>query len=765
MAHVMVIGLGGTGGKVLRRLHEHLSELPPDQRRRFRLLAIDTDRNALQSLPLPEDAKIHASVDVRNLRRNAARHPWLARFPLKQLPAVVLEYGAGQRRPLGALAFAWNFPTIRAKVHDVLWHLRRRDQGEGEATSRILIAVIASLAGGTGSGMFIDVGYLLRHELNGIGAAEEAEVLLFAVGPNAFHDVKGPFLLSNSAAALRELEYWMIRGNFRQEYRPDLAENEGGGRVEVDGPPFHWVFYLDAIDEGGWVWGGIEDLADMVANALLVLAADPVGGQGRGVLENLRESLGAPLAVQTSSGELLFLNSIGTASLRFPVSRIIEVLAARRGKALLESALRPAAEVGRAEAERWIGARPWAAQALAEAFRRRPDGSPLAVVLDPPEWLKEEDPEGMPHEALRLIDQIRQLLVDEEAARVIEEGSGAWLDRARSELEEGLARLVRDGIPAALAFVEEIRNQAAELRESLRAHRQEAEHREEGARARLTEPKLPWWWGLIGWIPGLGSWLRRRWAWKAVTRLFWVGEEFLKARVERMALEAAGQAVASLAGTIEERRQELEAIEARARDALGLLDREVEEALPKILGHKLPPALRVVDEAMLEVWEGRVPGAAPLELEEMRRCAAPEALAEQAKARFRPGLEFLRGLSIEDLIVRPDGIPLEQRLRALRAQGRAAWRLDDTVMAWDPAKQELIGVPDGSRSVFQSLGLGNRLVSTGDPYRVILLRLVVGVSISALPWYRDLRREDRTADPLAHVFPECLGDGVQPSAA
>jgi hypothetical protein len=82
-------------------------------------------------------------------------------------------------------------------------------------------------------------------------------------------------------------------------------------------------------------------------------------------------------------------------------------------------------------------------------------------------------------------------------------------------------------------------------------------------------------------------------------------------------------------------------------------------------------------------------------------------------------------------------------------------------MARDPAKQELIGVPDGSQSVFQSLGLGNRLVSTGDPYRVVLLRLVIGASISALPWYRDLR----TADPRAHVFPECLGDGVQPSAA
>jgi hypothetical protein len=83
-------------------------------------------------------------------------------------------------------------------------------------------------------------------------------------------------------------------------------------------------------------------------------------------------------------------------------------------------------------------------------------------------------------------------------------------------------------------------------------------------------------------------------------------------------------------------------------------------------------------------------------------------------------------------------------------------------MAEAPAEQELVGVPDGSRSVFQSLGLGNRLVSTGDPYRVVLLRLVVGASISALPWYR---RDDRTADPLAHVFPECLGDGVQPSAA
>jgi len=753
MAYAVIIGLGGTGGTVLQRLHEHLSEMPPTQQTRFRVLAIDTDRNALKSLQLPEDAKLHARVPVSNLRNNTSRHPWLSRFPLNQLPAATLDQGARQLRPLGALAFAWNFPTIREKVHDVLWHLRRRDQGQGEAAPHILVAVIASLAGGTGSGMFIDIGYLLRHTLMEIGAAEEAEVLLFAVGPQAFHDVRGPRLRSNSMAALRELEFWMNRGNFRQEYRD--------GWVEVNASPFHWVFYLDAVDEGGWVWSGVEDLADAVASALLVLAADPVGGRGRSVLENLQEALGAPLADRTPTGELRFLNSAGVASLRFPASRIIEVLAARRGQALLESMLRSTAEAGHAEAERWIGTRPWGAQALAEVFRRRPDGFPLVVVLDPPEELKDEDPERMPHEALRWIDLHRQLRFEEEAARVVREASGVWLDRARSELEESLARLAQDGLRAAVAFVEGLRSQANKLRESLQDRRQEAERREENAQARLTAPVLPWWWGFIGRIPFLGSWLRRRWAWKAVVRLFWIGEEFLKARLERMALEAAGQATASLRGTLEERRQELETYEARARDAAGLLDREVREALPAILGHRLPPALRVIDEAMLKAWEGQVPGAAPLGLEELRGCATPEELAERAKARFRPGLEFLRRLSIEDLIAHSDRIPLEDRLRALQAQGQAAWRLDETAMGQAPVRLELVGVPDATRSVFRNLNMGNRLVSTGDPYRVVLLRLVLGASISALQWFRNLMKDYQAADGrLAHVFPECVEEGA-----
>jgi cell division GTPase FtsZ len=116
MAHVMVIGLGGTGGKVLRRLHEHLSELPPDQRRRFRLLAIDTDQNALQSLPIPEDAKIHARVNVRGA---AAQ-----RRPASVAGAVPAEAAACRRaRPWGRAAAAAGGPGLRLEFPD--------DPGEG----------------------------------------------------------------------------------------------------------------------------------------------------------------------------------------------------------------------------------------------------------------------------------------------------------------------------------------------------------------------------------------------------------------------------------------------------------------------------------------------------------------------------------------------------------------------------------------------------------------------------------------------------------
>lgn len=750
--HALIIGLGGTGGRVVVRLKSLLADLPDQARDRFRLLAIDTDEEDLRALEhlgcaLDDRERLPVTVHVGSLRRHAHLHPYLRRFPLDRLPAIALREGARQYRPLGALALAWNFEAVRERVHGILWSLKdRKRQGE-EADFRLAVAVVTSLAGGTGSGMFLDLAYLIRQELRDIGEGD-APLSLIAIGPGAFHDVQGGRILPNTMAALKELHFWARHGRFEQAYRG----SSGPTWVQVDASPFDVFYYVDAVDEGGWTWPNREALADMVAEALLVLMADPTGQRVRSSADNILDRL----SESTAGGELTFLSSLGVASLEFPVRQIIEALAARRGAEQLGSLLRPPDASLREEADRWRSERPWSPERLQSALRRRAtEGTPLVVALEA-SWLFDEDPEAMPGAALRYIDQYRQLRIDGEFADHVRRQAQDWLERAAQDLEEPLSRMVEaHGLPAAIDFVQTLQEQVGALEAALDEQRARTEAEEQAARNSLAAPPPPWGVRLLAWIPGLGRWLRRRWARRVVRRILEAGERFLNARLNRIVLEEARAAVGRLADLLGRHQMELQDLERAVRGAVALLEGEAEELSRRILAEDKPPPLRLVGREQLDGWAGQGPPASKPGLSDLRRLREPEAFAADAKRRFRPGLEFLRTISVEDLLRRPDGIPPSDRLEALKRLARPAWRLDEAACPSKPALLQMIGVRDANQTLFA--GEGNRLVSTGDPYRVTVVAMRVGAPISGLQSYETLRRAYEASDKaLVHVFQEAM---------
>lgn len=181
----VLIGLGGSGAEVLLRIRKKifersktkdLEELPI-----ISYVFIDTDKSDkhIAHSYLQQRFKFKEDEVVRAIVLNYSRildylthyefiHPWL--YPdLPHLPGQNLDDGAGQIRPYSRMAFFENFDEIRERIHDAAIKASgaqsRRAMSEKygkQVTNDLHIYVIASLAGGTGSGMFIDLGYLLK---------------------------------------------------------------------------------------------------------------------------------------------------------------------------------------------------------------------------------------------------------------------------------------------------------------------------------------------------------------------------------------------------------------------------------------------------------------------------------------------------------------------------------------------------------------------------------------------------------------------------
>src|SRR5262249_54952518 len=125
-----------------------------------------------------------ASYLKSGLERQALEQ-WLHLGRLARLPRD--QTTPGGWRALGRLAFATNFPAIAARLRAELeactapeaLAAAERHPGLGLRTNWPRVYVVASLGGGTGGGMFLDVAYAVRHRLRQMGYARPDVVGLF----------------------------------------------------------------------------------------------------------------------------------------------------------------------------------------------------------------------------------------------------------------------------------------------------------------------------------------------------------------------------------------------------------------------------------------------------------------------------------------------------------------------------------------------------------------------------------------------------------
>lgn len=172
----LAIGIGGTGIDALYALKKMVYDrVEPDhdveglwkenpQYRRIKFLAIDADCTEMRS-PYSHLGFSEEEFQYLGVSNIAAKLPLIKKAYLNWLnpniPIVEKRKGAGGVRQVGRYLLAGQASQLKSKIKTLI-----RDAIIGmDGNSSINIYVMAGIGGGTGSGCFIDVCYLVRQAL------------------------------------------------------------------------------------------------------------------------------------------------------------------------------------------------------------------------------------------------------------------------------------------------------------------------------------------------------------------------------------------------------------------------------------------------------------------------------------------------------------------------------------------------------------------------------------------------------------------------
>lgn len=258
----LVVGVGQTGLRILQTLREQIVQrfgslgvLP-----NLRFLLLDTDPEVLRAATRPSSEGSLTTAEILLAPLNRPTHyikPRDGRIPVetwmeqKMLYRIPRSQVTGGVRALGRLAFTDNYRPLARRFHQELETLldvaalqqTARQTRLGLRTTRPRVYVVAGLGGGTGSGAFLDLAYVLRHKLKQLGYSTPDVVGLLHV-PNRQGRTR-PLVQVNAFAALRELEYFGRPGTvFTARY------HESEPALNDPDPPFHRCILLPGGAEG-----------------------------------------------------------------------------------------------------------------------------------------------------------------------------------------------------------------------------------------------------------------------------------------------------------------------------------------------------------------------------------------------------------------------------------------------------------------------------------------------------------------------------------
>jgi Tubulin like len=266
---MLVIGLGGTGIDALLRLKYQVNrrfKLPVDQLSKKRkekpdnieFIAFETnehDRNkkykGIGLDPVTEFVLLSNPEIGGVLQNRSILEPYITDWLSPELTITDGISGASGVRQAGRL-------LLFTKITQVVQTIEKKIKMLCEGTNKKLtVFLLSGLSGGTGSGCFLDIAYIVRGILErdfGSAGVDKVNTLGYLFTPDVNLSNKSlsshtrDYIMKNGYAALKELDYWMNADErnerFRQQYGNVLT-------VQSPMPPFNLCHLISATNLEG----------------------------------------------------------------------------------------------------------------------------------------------------------------------------------------------------------------------------------------------------------------------------------------------------------------------------------------------------------------------------------------------------------------------------------------------------------------------------------------------------------------------------------
>lgn len=267
-APVLIVGLGGTGVdsviKVKKMIYDRIkceqtSGEVRDKPKNIEYLVMDTslenENKSLQGIGFSEaleESYIFTSPNIQTILANPLPsyiESWLS----KDIRQEQVLNGAGGVRQLGRLMLFLNIHKIVATLET---KIARVTAGYPSAVP-LYVFLISGISGGTGSGTFLDIPYIIKEKAFQIDSGRPVQNigLIFLPDVNlsqpGIKETKKENIKRNGFAAMKELDYLMnleaSGDHFEQDYGP-IKVGSAGGKT---GAPYDVCILMSSKDKRG----------------------------------------------------------------------------------------------------------------------------------------------------------------------------------------------------------------------------------------------------------------------------------------------------------------------------------------------------------------------------------------------------------------------------------------------------------------------------------------------------------------------------------
>ncbi|MCL2287219.1 MAG: tubulin-like doman-containing protein [Firmicutes bacterium] len=343
---ILIIGLGGTGAEALIRVKRSINkqfklgvsasgrrlDKPPQ----IEYMAIDSDNN-MQNLSYAgttlsndefmclDTANLTSIYKNRDTVFKNSTQSWIA----DNLRLQQVKHGAGGIRQAGRLLLTINCNSVISMLTEKI----NRLVTNRKANDLLYVFITTGCAGGTGSGIFIDVPYLIRKIAEQKGFETENIGMIFlpdvTLSDSTIDGSAALNIKANGFAALKELDYLMNIERNGETFEQTYADLD----IKASQPPYDLCHLISAKDENGKLAPSAKDYCMNVAAETIInfiASEEVIDGQSYTIssyLSNIENNKSAFIMTHQQKQPVNYIyNTVGASSAALPIEYLINYL-------------------------------------------------------------------------------------------------------------------------------------------------------------------------------------------------------------------------------------------------------------------------------------------------------------------------------------------------------------------------------------------------------------------------------------------------------